>query len=192
MTFSENVVNVSGTTVLLRRNSDNVGVGKAVTYNAATRTLTVNPNANLAQSTSYTLTLVGTGAGGIQDATGLHLATTTIVFTTAGDTTAPTVTSSTPANGAVGVGQNANVVVNFSERVVGVSDASFVLTNRATGAVIPATLTQTAAGNRVTVNPTPTLARNTAYDLELRGGAALLRDSSGNPLANTTIGFTIR
>jgi len=58
-TFSENVVNVSNTTVLLRRNSDGVGLGKTVAYNAATRTVTVNPNANLAQNTSYTLTLVG-------------------------------------------------------------------------------------------------------------------------------------
>ncbi len=105
---------------------------------------------------------------------------------------APTVTSSTPANGAVGVGQNANIVVNFSERIQGVSSSSVVLTNRATGAVIPTTLTLTAAGNRLTVNPTPTLARNTAYDLRLLGGAAGIRDVVGNPLSNTTIGFTIR
>ena len=192
VTFSEPVVNVSGTTVLLRNTATGTGLGKVVTYNNATRTATINPNANLAQSTSYTLTLVGTGAGGIQDATGLHLPTTTIVFTTAGDTTAPTVTSSTPANGAVGVGQNANIVVNFSERIQGVSDTSVVLTNRATGTVIPATLTLTAAGNRLTVNPAPTLARNTAYDLRLLGGATGIRDVVGNPLSNTTIGFTIR
>ena len=192
-TFSENVVNVSNTTVLLRRNSDGVGLGKTVAYNAATRTVTVNPNANLAQNTSYTLTLVGTGAGGIQDASGLHLATTAIVFTTAGDTTAPTVTSSVPANGAVGVAPGVTATVNFSERIQGASDASVVLVNRATGDVIPATVLITnAAGTRMTVNPTPTLARNTAYDLKLLGGAALLRDVAGNPLADTTIGFTTR
>ena len=193
VTFSEPVVNVSGTTVTLRTTAGNVGVGKVVTYNNATRTATINPNANLAQSTSYTLTLSGAGAGGIKDASGLALPTTAIVFTTAGDTTAPTVTSSTPANGAVGVGQNTTAVVNFSERIQGVSDASVVLVNRATGAVIPATLAVTnAAGTRLTVNPTPTLARNTAYDLKLLGSATGLRDVAGNPLADTTIGFTIR
>jgi len=191
-TFSENVVNVSNTTVLLRRNSDGVGLGKTVAYNAATRTVTVNPNANLAQNTSYTLTLVGTGAGGIQDASGLHLATTAIVFTTAGDTTAPTVTATTPPNNSVGVSRNANQVVNFSERVVGVSDASVQLVDRANGNVLPATLTLNAAGNRLTINPAANLAANTAYDLKLLGGAALIRDAVGNPLADTTIGFRTR
>ena len=192
-TFSKDVINVSNTTVTLRTTAGNVGVGKVTTYNAATRTVTINPNANLAQSTSYTLTLSGAGAGGIQDTGGQHLATTTIVFTTAGDTTAPTVTSSVPANGAVGVAPGVTATVNFSERIQGASDASVVLVNRATGAVIPATVLITnAAGTRMTVNPTPTLARNTAYDLKLLGGAALLRDVAGNPLADTTIGFTTR
>jgi len=53
----------------------------AVTYNATTRVLTLNPNATLAANTKYTVTLTG-GPAAIRDAAGNPLATTTWSFTT--------------------------------------------------------------------------------------------------------------
>jgi hypothetical protein len=50
----------------------------AVTYNAATRTATLNPNANLAANTTYTVRLANT----IRDATGNALPTTSWTFRT--------------------------------------------------------------------------------------------------------------
>jgi Bacterial Ig-like domain len=148
----------------------------------------VNPNANLVTGTAYTLTLTGTGAGGIQDAGGLHLATTTIHFT-AGDSTAPTVTTTTPLNSSLNFALGGNVVVNFSERVIGVNGTTVVLRNLGTGTLIPGVVTQTPAGLRVTFNPNANLARNTLYQLTLTGGTGAITDASGNPLATTTVTF---
>ncbi len=96
---------VTNTSVRLRNTATLVNVGSAVSYDDATRTVTLNPNANLAPGTSYTLTLLGgTGVNAIRDTAGNRLPTNvTMSFTTAGDTTAPVVTTSTPVDGATGV-----------------------------------------------------------------------------------------
>ncbi len=178
--------------VQLRNNATGALVGRVVTYDAASRTVTVNPNANLVPGASYTLTFLGTGANGIRDAAGVRLPTTVVNFTATSDTTPPVVTSSTPADGATNVSRTANLVVTTSERVVGVSATSVVLRNVATGATVPADLTVNAAGTRITINPTPTLAANTLHRLVLTGGATAIRDAFGNPLGATTIGFRTR
>lgn len=191
--FSTSVTSPSwANAVLLRNNATGALVGRAVTYVDATRTVTVNPNANLIAGTSYTLTFLGTGVNAIRDAAGNPLPTTAVTFTTASDTTAPVVVGSTPANNATGVGTGANVLVDFSERVVGASTTTVVLRNVATNAVVAAAVTVNTAGTRVTVNPAPALARNTLYRVTLTGGAGALRDQSGNPLTTTTITFRTR
>jgi methionine-rich copper-binding protein CopC len=181
---------VNTTSVRLRNNATGLAVAATVSYDDATRTITVNPNANLVAGRSHTLSLVGTGTGGIRDLAGNRLATTTVIFTTAADTTAPVVTNSTPANGATGVLVGANTVVDFSETVLGLLQGeNVVLRNVATGATVPAVLTANTAGTRVTVNPSANLARNTNYRLTLTGGPTALRDAFDNPLATTTITF---
>jgi len=165
-------------------------VASVVTYDDATRTITLNPNANLTPGRSYTLTLVGTGTSGIRDLAGNRLAATSVTFTTAADTTAPVVTSSTPADGATGVLVGANTVVNFSETVVGLlQEGNVELRNAATGVAVPSALTVNTTGTRVTVNPNANLARNTLYRLTLTGGTTAIRDGFDNPLATTTISF---
>ena len=74
------------------------------------------------------------------------------------------VTTTTPADGATGVGLGANVVVNFSETVAGLNQSSVELRNTATGTLVPRALTVNAAGTRVTINPDANLARNTVYE----------------------------
>ena len=178
------------TSVRLRNNATGLNVASTVTYNDATRTITLDPNATLVAGRSFTLTLLGTGASGLRDSAGNRLTTTTVIFTTAADTTAPVVTSSTPADNATGVLVGANTVVDFSETVVGLQQAGNVeLRNVATGALVPAALTVNAPGTRVTVNPTANLARNTLYRVTLTGGTTAIRDAFDNPLASTTITF---
>ena len=160
-----------------------------MTYNATTRTVTLNPNANLAQSTVYRLNLIGTGVNGIRDTAGTRLADRTISFTTA-DTTRPTVTAISPANNATGVIRTANVVVTFSEPVLGASGTSVVLRRVSNNTVVASAVT--VAGNQVTLNPNATLAGNNLYRLTLTGGAGAIRDAAGNTLVTTTRQFTTR
>jgi hypothetical protein len=191
-TFNKSLdpASVNGTSVRLRNNATALNVAAALTYDDATRTVTLNPNANLTPGRSYTLTLVGTGLNGLRDPAGNRLAATSVTFTTAADVTAPVVTSSTPADGATGVLVGANAVVNFSETVVGLLQAGNVeLRNVATNAPVAGALTVNTTGTRVTVNPNANLARNTLYRLTLTGGTTAIRDGFDNPLATTTITF---
>ncbi len=186
--FNQAVTGVSTTSVTLRVTSSGAAVPAAVTYDSATRTVTLNPNADLAPLTSYTFTLSGAGAGGIRGTDGTQLVTTTVVFTSAADTSAPTITGSTPANNATGAAANTNVVVTFSEPVLGLVPANVRLRN-AGNTQINGAVTVNAARTQVTFNPTPTLALNTQYTLTLTGGTGAIRDNAGNPLATSTITF---
>ena len=178
---------------MLRNNATLANVARAVTYDDPTRTLTVNPNANLTPGTSYTLTFSGTGANGIRDTlTGCGWSTTTITFTATADGVAPTITTVTPVNGTTGMALGVNVVANFSERVQGITATTAVLTNQVTGVTVPTVFTINNAGNRVTLDPSANLARNTVYRLTLTGGITAIRDVAGNPLVTFTSTFRTR
>ncbi|MGZ5401032.1 MAG: Ig-like domain-containing protein, partial [Nocardioides sp.] len=194
-TFNRDVTSPNWTNAVQLRNAAGTLVGRTVTYAAATRTVTVNPNANLVPGESYTLRFVGTGINGIRDLNGVRLPNTVVNFVPQADTTAPTVTTSTPADNATGVAPAASVLVNFSERITGVSPATVVLENIANPAnpvPIATTLTLSPAGTRITINPTPNLALNTLYRVTLVGGTNAIRDAVNNPLATTTVTFRIR
>ena len=68
-----NASTISGSTIELR-NASNVLITVTVSYNAATRTVTLTPSASLANSTVYTVTIKG-GASGVKDVAGNALAT---------------------------------------------------------------------------------------------------------------------
>jgi len=176
----------------LRNNTTSSSLDTAVSYDDATRTLTVDPVADLAPGTSYTLTLSGTHASGITDAFGSPLATTSITFTTVADRTAPSVTAFSPARGATHVNRGANLKVRFSEQVTGIGRVTVVLTNRRTGATVRTALTLDNTGTRLLIDPRAKLARNTGYRLTVTGGAAAVRDVAGNPLATFTTRFRTR
>ena len=168
---------VDGTSVTLA-NPAGGNIAAAVTYDEATRTATLNPTANLAANTRYTVTLANT----IGDANGNKLAATTWSFTTAG--VAPTVTGRTPAANAVNVAVGTNATATFSEAVTGVGVGTMTLTNPA-GATIPAAVTY--ANGTATLNPTANLATNTRYTVKLTNG---IRGTDGTPLAATEWSFT--
>jgi hypothetical protein len=196
-TFSLNVAGVNGTTFTLRRVSNNTLVGAGVTYNATTRTATLNPNANLVAGVQYRATLTG-GAAAIRVApNGTPLTTTSWTFTT--DGTAPTVftgagTLTNPLAGATGFSRTANVVTEFSEPMVlgGITATTVRLQRVSTGAIVTAVVTSANLNGRTRaiLNPGVTLAANAQYRVLLTGGATALRDLSGNPLATQNRTFT--
>ena len=101
-----------------------------------------------------------------------------------GDTTAPTVTATSPASGATGVAVGASVTATFSEAVQS-GTIGFTLKNSA-GATIASTTSYNAANNTVTLKPTAALAYSTAYTVTLSGA----KDAAGNTMASRSWSFT--
>jgi hypothetical protein len=155
-----------------------------VTRNGTTNQWVLNPNANLANDTRYTVTLTG-GTASIRDLAGAPLVTTSWTFTTG---PAPTITARTPAVNATAVAVGGNVTVTFSEAVNGVSGTTFRLRNPA-GTLIGAVVTRNGTTNQWILNPNANLANDTRYTVTLTGGTASIRDVAGNPLATATWTF---
>ena len=106
-------------------------VSSAVTYDLNSLTITLDPTANLAAGTTYTATL-----SGAKDLAGDTMTSTSWSFTTSvADTTAPTISTRTPASGATSILIPSNVTATFSEDVVP-STITFVLKNGATSVVL--------------------------------------------------------
>ncbi|NYI46605.1 hypothetical protein BJ993_003685 [Nocardioides aromaticivorans] len=176
-TFSEPVQGVNGTTVRLRNTV--TGVNVPATVNLAGNTVTLTPNAALANNTRYTVTLTG-GATAIRDLAGNPLATTSWNFRTVPDLIAPTVSTRSPAAGATGVALGANTVVTFSEPVLNVTPVTFTLTNTATNTRVAAVVTVSADGRTATLNPVLNLLPGRTYRVNLTNA---IRDLAGNRLA---------
>lgn len=110
--FSEpmNTSTINATTITLAAGA--TSVAGAVTYDAATRKAELAPGALLSENTEYTLTV----AAGARDANGVILGVAySSKFITQGD--APTVASTTPADGATGVPRNVVVKFQFNKAI---------------------------------------------------------------------------
>jgi hypothetical protein len=81
VTFGEPVLGVSTRTVTLTRVSGGVTVTARVTYDAATRTATLDPPATLAAGTRYRLRVTG-GPAGVRDRAGNPFVSRAWTFTT--------------------------------------------------------------------------------------------------------------
>jgi hypothetical protein len=174
VTFSEPVANVTTGTVVLRLGT--TVVPATVTYNNATRTATLNPNATLLADRTYSMAV-----SSVRDTAGNSMGFTSWQFTTG---PAPTLLSTSPANGARGVARTANVTARFSEPITGVSTGTVVL--RLGTTVIPAVVSYNNATRTVTLNPSVTLAANRTYTMAISS----VRDLAGNPLGNRSWSFT--
>ena len=157
------------------------GVTGTVTYDATNMIATFTPSSNLAYSTTYTSTITT----GVKDSAGNAMASNyTWSFTTgtAPDTTAPTVSSTSPANNATAVAVNTAITATFSETMT----ASTITT--ATFTVGGVTGTVTYSGTTATFTPSSNLAANTIFTATITTGA---KDLAGNALAvNKTWSFT--
>ena len=165
-------------------------VPAAISYNSTGRVATLNPTANLAADTRYTVSL----SAGIRDRAGNPLAATSWAFITG---PAPTVSKRSPGVNATNVAVGSNVTVTFSEPVTGLPAAgrstgaapgNFVVRTPA-GLVVPAAISYNSTGRVATLNPTANLAADTRYTVSLSAG---IRDRAGNPLAATSWACTTR
>jgi hypothetical protein len=137
------------------------------------------------------------GATGVKDVAGNALASdATWSFTSAADTSAPTISSVAPADGATGVARSVNVRATFNEAM----DASTITTGtfelRAPGgALVAASVTYDSTARRAILDPLSNLAAGTTYTATVRGGTTdpRVKDQAGNALATNRVWtFTTR
>ena len=140
-TFSEamNASTLTTSTVTLQTGSTTVPA--TVSYTPTTFTATLTPTSPLAGTTLYTVTVTG-GAGGVKDFAGNALVSSaTWSFTTgAADTTAPTVTSQSPAAGVIGVAVGTTVTATFSEAMNASTLTTSTVTLQTGSTTLPATV----------------------------------------------------
>jgi hypothetical protein len=183
-TFDEDVTGVDASSFALAPQGGGPALAAAVTYDAGTRTATLDPDADLAAGTTYTANLTG----GIADLAGNPLAATSWSFTTApaADTTPPTVTATSPPDGAVDVEVTANVTATFDEPVSGVTGGSFTL--EGPGGAVTAAVSYHSGTRTATLNPTANLTPGATYTARLSGS---ITDASNNALAPVEWSFTV-
>lgn len=139
------------------------------------------PAANLERNIVYTATIT-TGA---KDLAGNALASDYVWSWTTGavsDTTAPTVSSTVPADAATGVALNQQVAAIFSEPMdpLTITTATFTLTQGTT----PVSGTVTYVGTTATFTPSSNLAGSTTYTATITTG---VKDLAGNALASNKV-----
>jgi len=102
------------------------------------------------------------------------------------DTTAPTVSSVVPTDGAAtGIALDANVEASFSEAMAAstITDATFTLTLGGSGATpVAAAVSYDPTTNKATLNPNAELQASKIYSAKGKGGSVGVKDSAGNPL----------
>jgi len=139
--------------------------------------VTFTPTAAMEGTSVYTATIT-TGA---KDLAGNALAAPySWNFTTgvAPDTTAPTVSSTIPADLATGVDRNLNLSATFNEAMAPLTITTTTVTLKQGLTPVPGTVAY--AGTTATFNPTATLGGNTTYTVTITTGA---KDLAGNALA---------
>jgi len=179
-TFSKamNPLTISGTTFTLT-GPGATAVAGLVTYAGVGNTATFTPTANLAPSTLFTATIT-TGAKGIA---GNPLASNFVWTFTTGTTlgsTKPTITVTTPLNGAIGVPINQAVSATFSHAMdpLTINTNNFTLSGSG-GASVTGTVAYDAINFIATFTPAANLTANTVYTATVTSGAA---DLAGNPI----------
>ncbi|WP_251036596.1 Ig-like domain-containing protein [Arthrobacter sp. ISL-28] len=100
------------------------------------------------------------------------------------DTTAPTVTRTSPVAGATGVAVTANVTGSFSEAMDASTLTSSTFTLKAGTTTVAAAVTYNSTDRVATLNPGADLAAGTTYTATIRGGSSGVKDVAGNALAS--------
>ena len=103
-----------------------------------------------------------------------------------GDTTPPTITATTPASGASGVGTSNVVSATFSEAMAPatVNGSTFTLTDTTTSTSIPASVSYNGTSLTATLTPNAALAPSHTFSARIQGGAGGVTDLAGNPMAS--------
>jgi methionine-rich copper-binding protein CopC len=188
VTFSEpaDASTITASSFTLRETSSGTPVTGTVTYDAATRVATFMPSSPLAQRTGYTATV----AGSVRDAAGNQMGADFQFSFTTSDITAPTVTSTVPADLATNVSPGVVVSATFSEAMdpATINGTTFTLRATVSGTAVTGTVAYNAGTNTATFTPSAPLPGGTNYTATITTGAT---DQAGNPLAaNKTWTFT--
>jgi methionine-rich copper-binding protein CopC len=192
LTFSESVQKGTGT-IQLRSGSatgalvESFDVASSNRLSLSGATLTVDPTASLLGSTTYYLVLT---SGSLKDITGNAFAGTsgysfTTSSTSAVDTTPPTLSAWSPAQGSTLSALDSNLVATFSETVSKRSGTLELHTGSANGPLVEsfnlATSTRVSAnGSTLSVDPTANLMPSTTYVVVLPSGG--VQDTALNAL----------
>jgi methionine-rich copper-binding protein CopC len=187
MTFSENIVKGTGNIVIKKVSDGSVLETIAVTdasVTVSTNTVTINPSTTLPSGTEVYVEIASTA---IKDASDNYYAgindSTTWNFTTA-DTTAPTVSSLSPADDSTQVLLSSNLVITFSENIF--AGTGNILVKKSSDNSIAQTISVnspnvTISGAEVTINLASDLLAWTQYYIQIPNTA--FTDSSGNAYA---------
>jgi hypothetical protein len=97
------------------------------------------------------------------------------------DTTAPTVASTAPQDGAP-ISTNAQATFSEAMDASTISGSTFTLKQGAT--TVPAAVTYDAGTKTATLTPSSNLLNNTTYTATVKGGTSGVKDLAGNPLAS--------
>ena len=171
------------------RDPYNVAVPAVVSYNAGTNAATLNPTTELNYGAVYTARILS-GSTGVKDLAGYELGTDYVwSFTTS---TQPSVSSVSPASGAIEVLIPADVSAVFSKAMDSstINATNFELRDP-TDALVPASVSYNAVTLSAVLNPTSDLAYSTTYTAIVKGGSSGVKDLIGNPIpADYTWTFT--
>ena len=174
---SMNAATINASTFLLEGPGTTTVTG-AVSYDAGNRVATFQPPALLDPTTIYNATITV----GAQDTGGKAMAAAyTWQFTTGttSDTTAPTVTSTSPNTGATGVPLNQKITALFSEQMdsATINTTSFTIEDNMSVAVAGSV---SCPGSTATFSPSASLAASTTFTARITVAAS---DLAGNPIA---------
>ncbi len=210
LNFDENVDVESGN-ITIKKTSDNSTIETIdVTSNQVSGSggtqITVNPSSNLAGSTEFYVLIDATAFDDSSSNSYAGISSTTALSFTTVDTTAPTLSSSSPADNATNVAVDANIVLTFSETVdtesgnitiKKTSDNSTVETidvtsNKVTGNSRVLMIGGGSSGTVITINPASDFDGSTEYYVLIDSTA--FDDSSSNSYAGisstTALSFT--
>jgi hypothetical protein len=191
--FSEamSAATINGATIELR-GPDNQLVPAAVTYDPGSFTATLDPSADLASLTTYSVIVLGgsvepvvkDNAGNPLEATAVSTFTIRLV-----DTTPPAITAVQPLDGTYNANPAAPILATFNEAIdpTTIDSATFELRDAA-NAVVPAVVTYDGPTRTAALQPSAPLGGGQIYSATLRGGAAVpvVKDLAGNALAAST------
>ena len=167
VTFSKTVVQGSNWDgITLKAGLTDIAITKSVSGS----TLTIDPDIDLAQDTTYTVTIP---AASVESDTGEALeAETTFSFLTGYP---PTITATSPADGTTDIASNSVITVTFDENVLP-ADQWEQITLQTGQTIVP--VTKTYNDNVLTITPQSILAVNTAYTVNI--GSEAIKDAAGN------------
>ena len=166
---------------------ESFNVATSTHLNVSGTTLTIDPTVNLSYNTHYYVTF---NSGTVKDLAGkIFTGTSTYDFTTAPDTTPPTVLAFSPADNSTGAAVESNIVLTFSEPIQKGTGTIEIHVDSPSGALIEsfniaASPHLSFSGSTLTIDPTLSLSTDTHYYVTFGSGTVM--DLAGNNFAGTS------